>query len=279
MKDSNMIEKSVKMLKALSEINKEAFNPQRDKRSLFNRILNTVLDLTGSEYGFVGEILLRDESPLLKTYAITDISWDEETKKLYKKYEAQGMEFTNLNTLFGYCMRTGEVIISNDPANDPNKGGLPKGHPALNHFLGIPLMDKDNLMIGMLGIANKKGGYSENDVIYLEPLLTLSASLISNLKEISVKEYFSDTLDSYRNAIDRHEIVSVTDSKGVITYVNKNFCDQSKYSTNELIGKTHAIVNSGYHDKAFFRKLWSTIGSGEIWQGEIRNCAKDGSIY
>ncbi|HAP02174.1 MAG TPA: hypothetical protein DCQ93_09655, partial [Bacteroidetes bacterium] len=273
------IDTTIKMLSAISEINSEFLDPKSNKRLLFERILSILLDFSGSEYGFIGEILFRDGSPFLKTYSITDISWNDETRALYKKYETQGMEFTNLNTLFGYCIRTGEVVISDDPVNDPRKGGLPKGHPPLNHFMGIPIKDKHNVMIGMVGVANKKDGYSEDDLTFISPLITLCSSIISALKNITAKEYFSDALDSYRNAIDRHAIVSVTDQKGVITYVNEKFCEQSKYSSQELVGKTHAIVNSAYHDNAFFRNLWRTIGSGEIWQGEIRNRAKDGSIY
>jgi PAS domain S-box-containing protein len=216
---------------------------------------------------------------MLKTYAITDISWDKETADLYKKYEDQGMEFTNLETLFGYTLKTGELVISNDPANDSHRGGLPKGHPPLNHYLGLPLIDKSNSLIGMIGIANKPGGYSEKDVEFLEPILSLCSAFISSLKAAESKVFFSDTLEAYRNAIDNHAIVSVTDANGIITYVNKKFCDLAQYTPNELIGKTHRVINSGYHDQAFFSNLWDTISAGKIWRGEIRNRARDGSIY
>lgn len=272
-------ENAVSLLQALSEINKEFVDPKSNKRSLFKKMLANILDITGSEYGFIGEIFFREGVPVLKTYAITDISWNEETANLYKKYEEQGMEFTNLNTLFGYSMRTGEVVISNDPANDTKRGGLPKGHPALNYYLGIPIKDKDHVMIGMMGIANKKGGYSEADIEFLNPMISLSAAFISSIKATTAKEFFSGTLDAYKNAIDSHAIVSVTDIRGNITYVNEKFCELAKYTATELIGKTHFLVNSGYHEKSFFKNLWDTILSGKTWNGEIRNRAKDGTIY
>ena len=86
-------------------------------------------------------------------------------------------------------------------------------------------------------------------------------------------------LSDYKVALDESSIVSITDPKGIITYVNDNFCKLSKYSADELIGKNHRIVSSSFHERSFVKDLWTTILKGEVWRNEVRNKAKDGEIY
>lgn len=80
-------------------------------------------------------------------------------------------------------------------------------------------------------------------------------------------------------ALEQAAIVAITDDKGRSSYVNEKFCEVSKYSREEMLGKTHRIVNSGYHPQEFFEEFWSRIKAGLVWQGEIKNKAKDGTDY
>ncbi len=82
-----------------------------------------------------------------------------------------------------------------------------------------------------------------------------------------------------QQAIDVNIIMSVTNKAGIITAVNKRFCEISQYEEYELIGKSHNLINSGYHPKIFFSMMWKTIKAGDTWHNEIKNRAKDGSFY
>jgi PAS domain S-box-containing protein len=105
-----------------------------------------------------------------------------------------------------------------------------------------------------------------------------SEQLNSSDAEEALRESLKELAD-IKFALDQSTIVAITDQRGIINYANDEFCRISKYSRHELLGQDHRIINSGYHSKEFIRNLWATISSGNVWKGELRNRAKDGSIY
>jgi diguanylate cyclase (GGDEF)-like protein len=148
-------------------------------RAWWDAALRNVIALSRSQFGFLGRIV-QDESgaPYLHSLAITDIAWNAWSRKLFDEFASQGLEFRNLQSLFGVTVATGEVVVSDDPSTDPRGCGLPPGHPPLDSYIGIPLTDGDAL-IGMIGVANRTGGYDPSIIGELRPVLSVVAQMVA----------------------------------------------------------------------------------------------------
>ncbi|WP_096199661.1 sensor domain-containing protein [Bacillus sp. FJAT-45350] len=110
--------------------------------------------------------------------------------------------------------------------------------------------------------------------------VSIKSQLQGNIE--ALENQIRELINNYQHlqiAIDHSIIIATTDLQGRITFVNDKFCEISKFSREELIGKNHRILNSGYHEPGFFDEMWRTIVNGEIWSAEVKNKAKDGSYY
>ncbi len=123
---------------------------------------------------------------------------------------------------------------------------------------GMPLRDEDGAL---------EGG-----------VVTLRDITASRKAEAQVRASFKQ-LEDLRYAVDQSSLVATTDKAGDIIYVNDKFAEACGYSREELLGKNHRILKSGYHPPAFYEDLWKTISSGRVWRGRIRNRARDGHDF
>lgn len=114
----------------------------------------------------------------------------------------------------------------------------------------------------------------------IEELVNSFNKMLDKIKqnEEKLKSTISQ-LEKIKFALDESSLVAITDKNGIITYVNKKFCDVSEYSAEELMGKNHRILKSGFHPPEFYADLWRTISSGKTWHGDIKNVSKRGNYY
>ena len=132
-------------------------------------MLDTLLDLTESSYGFAGEVLYEDDAPYLKIHAMANTAWNKKTQALYEEeIPEDDFEFKNINTLFDKVITARKNVVSINSETVPDAAGLPDGHPALHSFLGVPIF-YGNELVGMYGIANGKNGYGEDISELLKP--------------------------------------------------------------------------------------------------------------
>lgn len=220
----------------------EDFIARGPTNEMFDCLLSEILDYTHSEYGFIGEVLYDGEgAPYLKTHAITNIAWNEATRKLYEDSKKTGFVFRNLHTLFGAAMITGEPVIANHPATDPRRGGLPRGHPAMNAFLGLPFRYGEKL-VGMVGVANKPGGYDEEFVRELTPLAASCAALIHAMRLDAERSAASQSLareqDRFRLIVDTAaEAFVEIDEDGKVTKWNQHAAEEFRIPVSEAVGR------------------------------------------
>ena len=195
--DSEAIQKKVEQQQSLIKMLHESittFVETGDFSNTMNGMLNTLLELTDSEYGFTGEVLYDEEgNPSLKTHAITNIAWDAETQAIDEEGIEKGFEFRNLDTLLGYVVSSRQTVVSNNPASDPRSRGLLEGHSAMNSFLGVPVFYGTEL-VGVYGIANCPGGYDKEIQDFLSPFNTTYGVLIRSKQSLDKEEQYRKEL-------------------------------------------------------------------------------------
>ncbi|KAA1174165.1 EAL domain-containing protein [Marinobacter salinexigens] len=170
-----------------------------NERAAFEQLLSDLLALTGSEFGLIGEILHKPAGePYLKVGAITNIAWNPETQALYQSVERRGMVFDNPDNLLGTAIQSDDVVISDDLINDSRSGGAPPGHPKINCFMAIPVFSADR-KIGLVGLANRAGGYRKVMAEELAPLLQTVGNLIERKQLYQEKREHQKRLEQAAN--------------------------------------------------------------------------------
>ncbi|MFZ9887096.1 MAG: diguanylate cyclase domain-containing protein [Myxococcota bacterium] len=171
-------------------------------REWWNFVLERLLSLSESEYGFIGVTASDEAGPFLRTKAITNIAWNDETKRFYEEHAPQGMVFRNMNTLFGQPIVTKERFIANDVEHNPHAGGRPEGHPPLRAFAGVPIRDGSE-MVGLGGLANRRGGYDDGELDAIEPVLAFLGTVLNNLALEEERRSFVAQLETSKELQDR----------------------------------------------------------------------------
>uniref|UniRef100_UPI001ABBC4BF PAS domain S-box protein n=1 Tax=Aetokthonos hydrillicola TaxID=1550245 RepID=UPI001ABBC4BF len=187
---------------------------------------------------------------------------------------------TDMNSQAGYILLAKEPLIVENQHNETRFSNSPllEQHQVISSLSVIIL--GQNMPYGILAAhTTEQRTFVQDDINFLQAIANVLAQVISRKCSEQTLQASLKNLADLKFALDQSSIVAITDPNGTITYVNDKFCEISKYSRVELLGQNYRIINSGYHSKEFFRLMWQTITSGEVWKGQIKNRSKDGTFY
>lgn len=241
-----------------------------DDRLFFKELLDRVLMLADAEFGFVGVVLYDDEGkPFLRTRWISDIAWNEASRAAFSP---QGMEFSNLDTLFGYTLRTGEHLLTNAPDQHVEAGGFPPGHPPVTSYLGVPLKSGGEL-VGMVGLGNRPGGFSLQHLRNWQVFFDISAEIVRHSR---LQSQLDGTRKRYQQLFQEAPLMylltdsTLLDEDGPrVRACNAAFLNRLGYTEAEVVGRP---VGHFYDD--YSRRMLLEGGYSKALQGGIDNQAR-----
>ena len=234
--------------------------------SILNHLPNDLVVFdTAHTYKFINPAAIRDEN--VRNFVMNKTDYDYCTYKNIDKILAD-----DRHSKFKVALQTKEPFVWED---EREVNGL----PVIIHRTFMPVFDTTGNVKHVLGYGQDITELRINERKLKEKAKSLSLlnTMLKEKMEIQQKQHVE--LDGYKKGLDLTTIISVTDSEGIITHVNKIFCETSKYEEQEIIGKTHKLIDSGYHTRQFFTGMWDTIKAGRTWNAIVKNRAKDGSHY
>jgi len=280
-KAEDAIRRQTKLLESIRHA-QSLFIAGDDPKPVFDSLLETLVTITDSEYGFLDEVRQDDDGVLYKkSLAISNISWNEESRRLYEQLETSEMEFRNLSNLSGAPAAAGKLVISNRPAGDPRSGGLPKGHPALNSYMGIPVFFAGEL-VGVAGVANRPGGYDEQMAAFLETFIATCGAVIHSVRNERNKLQITSALkrseERYRRIVeDQTEFLVRWLPDATRTFVNDSYCRYFGISKDQAIGTTFLPLIKEEYREIVINRIESTTPETPVSVRELEVCRSDGT--
>lgn len=169
---------------------------------LWDFLMEALRELTDSDYALIGEVSEDAGQPALKIHAITDLSWNEESRRLMERLRSGDMTLSNPGSLLGRVFAHGEVVMTDRLDDHPHRSGFPPGHPPLHNYLGVPIFDGRRL-IGMFAIANGRRRYDQELLEWLEPFTATCALLINLYRQMAEREGYIEALSEARDSADQ----------------------------------------------------------------------------
>lgn len=190
-----------------------------DPSIVFSELLESLLPVTGSEYGFIGEVAHDRQTgkPFLRILAVSSSVWNEGMVALHESMASRTLEFRKLDTLIGSIMTGGKTVISNDLSTDPRRGGLPGGHVRVGSFMGVPIHVGGRLA-GVLGIANRRGGYDQAMEDDMKSFLKACSALFESVEGAKSRE----SLEEARIKSEKELRLLIDSLPSLIAYVDSD---------------------------------------------------------
>jgi PAS domain S-box-containing protein len=212
--NKKQLQRQLQILEIISKIRRNFILSIDNGSSLFKNILEGVLNVTESEYGFIAEVKQNEqEMDTISVRAMMDIHWDEENTEQIEARIKSGVEFHNKDALYGYVLKNNAPIIANIVEPLKNKwNDLFFQHSVLKRIMEIPIKTAEGSLIGIIGVANKVEEYTVKDIELLNPIVSSGASIIHALKINNDKKQAEELLKS-----EKERFKGIIDSTGVGT--------------------------------------------------------------
>ena len=238
----------------------------QDKQVALKESLNTLLTVTNSEHGFLGELrTVGSGMPHISTYAVQTRSEDPKVLDFFQANNGRMVEFHRPDSLIGHVMRHKEAVLTNAPSSDERSTGVPLGHPSILSFAGLPLKVGDE-MVGMLGLANRPGGYDQALISNIQPLLECCAAFVDVYRNRNTARALGETLE--RAFANSRDALVVTDEEGSIINWNPEAERVLGYSQAEAVSKNLGTLRGNWNSWEM-ADIFSSARQNGNWAREI----------